>query len=87
MCKKSGRFFGPERTIKKPSVSDYGSPEDADLIVVNTCGFINDAKSESIQAIFEALKIKANDKNKKVFVTGCLSERYKSELNQRNTGG
>ena len=55
-------------------------PEDADLIIVNTCGFINDAKSESIQAIFEALKLKENDKKKKIFVTGCLSQRYKDDL-------
>jgi len=55
-------------------------PEDADLLIVNTCGFINDAKSESIQAIFEALKLKENDQKKKVFVTGCLSQRYKTEL-------
>ena len=58
------------------------SPEEADLIVVNTCGFITDAKSESIQAIFEALKLKEGDKNKKVFVTGCLSQRYKTELRE-----
>ena len=54
-------------------------PENADIIIVNTCGFIEDAKNESIQAILEAVDItKENDK--KVFVTGCLSQRYKNEL-------
>ena len=56
------------------------SAEEADLIIINTCGFINDAKSESIQAIFEALKLKEYGNNKQVFVTGCLSQRYKTEL-------
>lgn len=55
-------------------------PEEADLVIVNTCGFIADAKNESIQAIFEAVNLKKQDKNKKVFVTGCLSQRYKNEL-------
>ena len=57
------------------------NPEDADLIVVNTCGFIKDAKKESIQAIFEALELKQKSGDKEVFVTGCLSQRYKQELN------
>ncbi len=55
-------------------------PEEAELIIINTCGFIEDAKTESIQAIFEALKLKESDKDKQVFVTGCLSQRYKNEL-------
>jgi ribosomal protein S12 methylthiotransferase len=55
-------------------------PEKADLIVLNTCGFIQEAKSESIQAIFEALELKKTDQRKKVLVTGCLSQRYKQEL-------
>jgi ribosomal protein S12 methylthiotransferase len=56
------------------------NPSDAELIVVNTCGFIEDAKKESIQAIFEAIDLKKGDKAKQVFVTGCLSQRYKEEL-------
>jgi ribosomal protein S12 methylthiotransferase len=55
-------------------------PEEAELIIINTCGFIKDAKTESIQAIFEALKLKESDKDKQVFVTGCFSQRYKKEL-------
>lgn len=52
----------------------------ADYIVINTCGFINDAKDESIRAILEAVELKKSGKAKKVVVMGCLSERYKSEL-------
>ena len=54
------------------------SPEDADLIMVNTCGFINDAKKESIDKIFEMAQWK--EKGKKLMVTGCLSQRYGEEL-------
>ncbi len=56
------------------------NPSDAELIVINTCGFIEDAKKESIQAIFEATEMKKSDRGKQVFVTGCLSQRYKDEL-------
>ncbi len=56
------------------------SPEESDLLIVNTCGFIEKAKEESIQAIFEALELKKNDPAKKVFVTGCLSERYREDI-------
>ncbi len=55
------------------------NPENADVIIVNTCGFIEDAKNESIQAIFEAVDITRNTE-KKLYVTGCLSQRYKNEL-------
>lgn len=54
--------------------------EKADVLVLNTCGFIQDAKEESIQAIFEALKLKEEDPAKKVFVAGCLSQRYRREI-------
>lgn len=49
--------------------------EEADIIFVNTCGFIESSKKESIDTIFEALSY-----NKKVVVTGCLVQRYKDEL-------
>lgn len=54
--------------------------EDADVIVVNTCGFIESAKEESIQAILEAAGHKTKGKPKKLVVTGCLSQRYPEEL-------
>ena len=56
------------------------SPEDADIIMVNTCGFINDAKKESIEHIFEM-----NERRKdggKLVVSGCLSQRYSEELSK-----
>ena len=51
---------------------------EADILIVNTCGFIEDAKRESIERIFEYSD--AKDKDVKLVVTGCLSERYHSEL-------
>lgn len=54
------------------------SPENADVIVVNTCGFINDAKKESIDKIFEMAEYR--ESGKKLVVSGCLSQRYAQEL-------
>jgi ribosomal protein S12 methylthiotransferase len=54
-----------------------GEPTDATHIVVNTCGFIQDAKEESIEAI---LSILADNQDKRVLVMGCLVERYREEL-------
>jgi len=59
-------------------VSD--SNEDSDIIVINTCGFIGDAKEESIDTILSAVEAKKDGRAEKVLVTGCLSERYKREL-------
>lgn len=56
------------------------NPEDSDVLIVNTCGFINDAKEESIQTILEALELKKKDPAKKVFVAGCLTQRYRKEI-------
>ena len=53
-------------------------PESADVIVVNTCGFINDAKKESIDKIFEMAEYRKE--GKKLVVSGCLSQRYAAEL-------
>ncbi len=53
--------------------------EDADVIVINTCGFINDAKQESIDTILEMAEYK-NKKCKFLIVTGCLTQRYKDEI-------
>jgi len=56
------------------------SAEEADLLIINTCGFIQEAKEESIQAIFEALRFKEEDPAKSVYVAGCLSQRYRNEI-------
>lgn len=53
---------------------------DADIVIINTCGFIDDAKKESIDYILEYCNIKNNTNLKKVVVTGCLAERYKQEI-------
>lgn len=53
---------------------------EADVIVINTCCFIDDAKTESIETILEMAALKENGKCKKLVVAGCLSERYKDEL-------
>lgn len=54
--------------------------EEADVIVVNTCGFIESAKQEAIDNILEAASYKSGEKQPKLVVTGCLAERYKEEI-------
>lgn len=54
----------------------------ADTIIINTCGFVKDAKQESIDAIFAAIDAKNRGYVKQVFVFGCLSQRYREELSE-----
>ena len=54
--------------------------KETDIVVLNTCGFIDDAKEESIETIFNYVEAKKQGLIKKLFVVGCLSERYKEEL-------
>lgn len=54
--------------------------EEADIVVINTCGFIEDAKRESVQTILEACALKEERAGRQVFVTGCLVQRYEAEL-------
>src|SRR5215218_1966666 len=54
--------------------------DEADTVVVNTCGFIESAKQESIDAILEATSLKGEGKAKRVVVAGCLVERYRDDL-------
>jgi ribosomal protein S12 methylthiotransferase len=51
-----------------------------EIVVINTCGFIGDAKEESINTILSFAEAKKRKKLKKIFVMGCLSERYRQEL-------
>ena len=53
---------------------------DSDIVLINTCGFINDAKQESIETILQFEELRNNNKLQKLIVFGCLSERYKDEL-------
>jgi len=77
-----------EHLMKQLSVSGYTLvPENADLsaepldsIVINTCGFIKDAKEESIETIFKAVDAKNRGLARRVFVFGCLSQRYMETL-------
>ena len=55
-------------------------PEDADVVVVNTCGFIDSAKSEAIDVILEMADLKAQGRLGAILVTGCLSQRYRDEI-------
>jgi len=56
--------------------------KDHNIVVVNTCGFIDKAKEESINTILEQVELKKHGRIDKVYVTGCLSERYKESLEQ-----
>ena len=53
---------------------------DADVVVINTCGFIGDAKQESIDTILRAAQLKSEGEIEELFVVGCLSQRYADEL-------
>ncbi|MBQ5878606.1 MAG: 30S ribosomal protein S12 methylthiotransferase RimO [Alistipes sp.] len=55
---------------------------DAKVVVINTCGFIGDAKAESIELILQAVEAKSAGRSEELFVMGCLSERYADELRE-----
>ena len=57
-----------------------GEPDGADVAVLNTCGFIDSAKSEAIQNILELAQLKEQGRLKKLLVTGCLSQRYPDDI-------
>ena len=60
-----------------------GRPEEAEILVVNTCSFIDTAKQESVDTILEMARHKTEGRAKKLIVTGCLVERYRNEI-QKN---
>ncbi|MGB1306618.1 MAG: 30S ribosomal protein S12 methylthiotransferase RimO [Flavobacteriales bacterium] len=62
------------------NVEHESDKDDANVVVINTCGFIDNAKEESINTIIEQAERKSDGKIDKLFVTGCLSERYKPDL-------
>ena len=64
----------------KFEVEHESKKEDAEIVIINTCGFIDNAKQESIDTILTYADAKADGKVDKVYVTGCLSERYREEL-------
>ena len=66
--------------LKQKGFQITADAEDADTVVVNTCGFIDSAKKESIEAILEAARLKTEGKATRLIVAGCLVERYRDEL-------
>ena len=66
--------------LKEAGYEITNNADEADTVVVNTCGFIESAKTESIEAILEATGAKANGKAQRVVVAGCLVERYRDDL-------
>lgn len=72
-----------ERLMAQLKINNFelvDDPNEADSVIINTCGFIDTAKEESINAILEAAELKKENKVKKVIVAGCLSQRYEFEL-------
>ena len=83
-CSKN--LVDSENLITQLKANDYDvihdSEDDANIIIINTCGFIDLAKEESINTIVQYAEIKANGGIDKLYVTGCLSQRYKDDLEQ-----
>lgn len=67
-------------TLMKDGYEVVGEADQADTVIVNTCGFIEDSKKESIQRILDMSDLKQEGKIKKVVVAGCLTQRYKDDL-------
>ncbi len=67
-------------TLLKDGYSVVNEAGEADTVIVNTCGFIEDSKQESIQKILEMTALKEQGQIKRVVVAGCLTQRYKTEL-------
>jgi len=67
-------------SANKINVEHESASQDANIVVVNTCGFIDNAKQESINTILTQAKLKQKGYIDKLYVTGCLSERYKPDL-------
>lgn len=72
-----------ERLLAQAKANDFLIVDDAkkaDMLVINTCGFIEEAKQESVNAILSGTKLRKKGKLEKLLVMGCLSERYKPDL-------
>jgi ribosomal protein S12 methylthiotransferase len=84
-CSKN--LVDSEALSEQLSVNDYeivheNRKKDHNIVIVNTCGFIDKAKQESINTILQQVELKRRGKLDKVYVTGCLSERYRNNLEQ-----
>ncbi|OFZ28437.1 MAG: ribosomal protein S12 methylthiotransferase RimO [Bdellovibrionales bacterium RIFCSPHIGHO2_01_FULL_40_29] len=67
-------------TLMKDGFEVVSDAEGADTVVVNTCGFVEDSKKESIQRILDMAQLKQDGKINKIVVAGCLTQRYKNDL-------
>ena len=86
-CSKN--LVDSEHLIAQLEAAGYSVTHDAeepkgDIAVVNTCGFIADAQEESINTILKLAQRKVDGKLQRLFVMGCLSQRYKKELEEEN---
>ena len=70
-------------TLKSKGFTIVNDPAQADAVIVNTCGFIDSAKQESIDEIIELGKLKREGTIKAIIVTGCLAERYQNEITKQ----
>ena len=68
----------------KFEVEHEAKQDDSEIVIINTCGFIDNAKQESIDTILQYANAKDNGLVDKLYVTGCLSERYKENLEEEN---
>ncbi|MDZ7623525.1 MAG: 30S ribosomal protein S12 methylthiotransferase RimO [Ignavibacteriaceae bacterium] len=74
-----------ERLLRQLQLNNLdlrSNPTEADTVIINTCGFIEAAKEESINTIMNAVASKKSGITKRIFVAGCLSQRYKNDLQQ-----
>ncbi|MEP7258005.1 MAG: 30S ribosomal protein S12 methylthiotransferase RimO [Flavitalea sp.] len=84
-CSKNmvdSEMLGGQLAANDIDVIHENAKHDHNIVVVNTCGFIDKAKEESINTILSQVDLKRRGKIDKVYVTGCLSERYKNNLEQ-----
>ena len=80
-CSKN--LVDSERMLYKIRERGYNlvtDPAKANVVVINTCGFIQSAKEEAIETILELSKLKEEGTIKKIIVTGCLAQRYREEM-------
>ena len=68
--------------LKEAGYQIVMEPGDSDIVIVNTCGFIQSAKEEAIENIVELITLKKERTIKKIIVTGCLAERYREDLRE-----
>ena len=84
-CSKN--LVDTEKMLKQLNAAGYQTEidvedSDAEVVIINTCGFIGDAKEESVNTILEQVERKKNEEVEQVYVFGCLSQRYQSSLEE-----